>query len=260
MSVSIPREFIADEEEHGLLRDVAGDVAFGLHLIELEEEHKRAEKALQESEKRFRDLVENAPIGILIIQDDQIVYRNPEQEKLSGPLPQSLDFEFIHPDDVEKVKEFYQVMTSGEVRTLDTDFRFYPVNKKSGRLDMKWAYCRASLIEYQGKEAILFNVMDMTRARELEHLLRIQDKMTSLGRVAAGIAHEIRNPLSGINIYLNTLEKIYDKKESLEKVDGIIRQIQSASRKIESVIKSVMDFANPGAPKFIWRDINRPIE
>ena len=144
-------------------------------------ERKRAEKALLESEKRFRDLVENAPIGILIIQDDQIVYRNPEQEKLYGPLPRSFvftDFEFIHPDDVEKFKKFYQDMTSGKIRTLDTDFRLYPAGKKGGRLDMKWAYCRANLIEYQGKEAVLLNVMDMTRARELEHLLRIQDKMT----------------------------------------------------------------------------------
>ncbi|MBW1862336.1 MAG: PAS domain S-box protein [Deltaproteobacteria bacterium] len=226
-------------------------------------ERKRAEKALLESEKRFRDLVENAPIGILIIQNDQIVYRNPEQEKLYGPLPRSLeftDFEFIHPDDVEKFKKFYQDMTSGKVRTLDTDFRLYPVGKKGGRLDMKWAYCRASLIKYQGKEAILLNVMDMTRARELEHLLRIQDKMTSLGRVAAGIAHEIRNPLSGINIYLNTLEKIYDREESLDKVKEILGQLQSASSKIESVIRRVMDFSKPGTPKFVLTDINQAIE
>jgi len=226
-------------------------------------ERKRAEKALLESEKRFRDLVENAPIGILIIQDDQIVYRNPEQEKLYGPLPRSFvftDFEFIHPDDVEKFKKFYQDMTSGEIRTLDTDFRLYPAGKKGGRLDMKWAYCRANLIEYQGKEAVLLNVMDMTRARELEHLLRIQDKMTSLGRVAAGIAHEIRNPLSGINIYLNTMEKIYDKEESLEKVKQILGQIQSASRKIESVIRRVMDFSKPSEPKFVLTGINKAIE
>ena len=102
--------------------------------------------------------------------------------------------------------------------------------------------------------------LDITRAKELEHLLRIQDKMTSLGRVAAGIAHEIRNPLSGINIYLNTLEKIYDRAESLDKVKQILGQIQSASSKIESVIKRVIDFSKPSEPKLVLTDINQPIE
>ena len=54
-------------------------------------------------------------------------------------------------------------------------------------------------------------MIDMTKAKELEHLLTIQDKMASLGRIAAGMAHEIRNPLSGINIYLNTLKKLHHK-------------------------------------------------
>jgi signal transduction histidine kinase len=125
---------------------------------------------------------------------------------------------------------------------------------------MKWVYCRTSLIEYQGKEAMLINMMDITRVKELEHLLRIQDKMTSLGRVAAGIAHEIRNPLSGINIYLNALEKIYDKAASLDKVKGILEQIQSASQKIEFVIRRVMDFSKPSTPKFVETDLNQPIE
>ncbi len=226
-------------------------------------ERRQGEEALLESERRFRDLVENALIGIFIIQDGQIVYKNPEQERLSGPSLQPIeliDLENVHPDDVEKVTEFYQRITSGDARALDTDFRFYPPGKMHSRHDMKWVYCRASLIEYQRKEAMLVNMMDMTAAKELEHLVRIQDKMSSLGRVAAGIAHEIRNPLSGINIYLNTLEKICDRGEGLEKVKEILGRLQSASSKIESVIRRVMDFSKPSEPKFVLTDINQPIE
>ncbi|MBW1798968.1 MAG: hypothetical protein JRJ21_11365, partial [Deltaproteobacteria bacterium] len=98
-----------------------------------------------------------------------------------------------------------------------------------------------------------------TQAKELERLLMIQDKMSSLGRVAAGIAHEIRNPLSGINVYLNTLEKIYKRGQNIEKSEEIIRQMQSASGRIESVIRRVMDFSRPGEPKFVSIDINTPI-
>jgi len=226
-------------------------------------ERKQSEEALHGSEQRFRDLVENSLIGISIIQDNRIVYQNPEQEKLLGPLPRPIklaDLESIHPEDAEKVKAFYRNLDSGNMQIADIDFRFYPVGNKHSGHDMKWVYCRTSLIEYRGKKAILVTLMDMTRAKEMEHLLRIQDKMASLGRVAAGIAHEIRNPLSGINIYLNTLEKIYDRSESLDKVKAIIEHLQSASAKIESVIRRVMDFSKPSEPKFVLTTINEPIE
>jgi PAS domain S-box-containing protein len=263
LSVSIPREIVPDEEEHGLLEEVAGDIAFGLHTIGLEKEHKRVDEALRKSEKRFRDLIENSVVGISIIQDDQVVYQNPEQERLLGPLPRSpklADSESIHPDDVEKVREFYQKIISGEVQIQETDFRFYPMDEDGNKLDMKWVHCRASTIEYGGKKGILINMMDVTRTKQLEDFLRIQDKMSSLGRVAAGIAHEIRNPLSGINIYLGTLEKMYDKEDNLEKVKQIFGQLKSASDKIESVIRRVMDFSKPGEPKLVLTDINEPIE
>ena len=226
-------------------------------------ELKQAEGAIRKSEQRFRDLVENSLTGIFIVQNDQVIYMNPEQERLFGPFPRSfklMDFEGLHPDDAEKVRQNYQKMLSGEILTLDMDFRLYLPGKKDSKLDMKWVHCRASSIEYQGEKAILINMMDMTNAKELEHLLRIQDKMASLGRVAAGIAHEIRNPLSGINIYLDTLEKIYDNAENLEKVKGILAHLQSASTKIESVIRRVMDFSKPSELKLVLTDINQPIE
>jgi PAS domain S-box-containing protein len=244
------------KEEHRLFKAIAERMG---RLIE----RKEAEKALEVSERRFRRLVENSPVGISIIQDDRVVYQNPEQERLFGPFPRPsklTDFDSIHADDIEKVKEFHRNINAEGFDRKDIDFRFYPKDASGNRRDMKWVHFRASGIEYQGKEAILINVMDLTRVKELESFLRIEDKMSSLGRVAAGIAHEIRNPLSGINIYLNTLQKMYDKEDGPEKVMKILKQILSASNKIESVIRRVMDFSKPNEPRLVLTNINEPIE
>ena len=53
-------------------------------------ERRRTEAALQKSEQRFKNLVENSITGISIVQNNQIIYQNQEQEKLLGPLPRNL--------------------------------------------------------------------------------------------------------------------------------------------------------------------------
>ena len=223
----------------------------------------QAENALQESEQRFRDLVENSLIGISIIQGGRVVYRNPEQTRLLKSFPTTfslLESKYIHPEDIVKIRKLYQSLCSGKISFMEADFRFYPPGKMNAKSDMKWVFCRASAIQFQGRDGIILNLLDMTKIKELEHLLMIQDKMTSLGHVAAGIAHEIRNPLSGINIYLSTLEKNFGKQDWGDKEKEIVKRMQSASNKIASVIRRVMDFSKPSEPQLALKNVNDPIE
>lgn len=220
---------------------------------------KIAEEKVRKSEKRFRRLVESSLIGILIIQNDQIVYKNPELKRIFGYSPKSFkfsNFKNIHPDDVDKVNRFHKKVISGKAKNITIDFRFYPVGKSNDGVNMRWVICRANLIEYSGKESILINIMDITREMEMEYLLRIKDKMSSLGHLAAGIAHEIRNPLSGINIFLDTagenLEEIENNKDAKE----LFNQAKTAAYKIESVVKRILDFSRSSPPKLILTDIN----
>ncbi len=224
--------------------------------------HKQALQVLAESEQRFRSLVEHALTGIFIVQDGKIVYYNPEQERLFGPIPQGFSItatDKIYAEDIPKVQEFYRRILSGEVATLDTDYRFYSMATGAVPAGVRWAYCRASLIDYLGRKAVLVNMMDVTRAKELERLLGIKDKMVSLGHVAAGIAHEIRNPLSGINVFLDGIRENFQDPESAEDINGLIIQAQAAAGKIESVIRGVLDFSRPSTPRFDLADVNAPI-
>lgn len=226
-------------------------------------ERRQTEQSLLESERRFRTLVENSPTGIFIVQDGRVVYENPEEIMQPGPLAQLFSrgsVENIHSEDIAKVMRGYHDLVSGRTANLHTDFRIFQWSDDESDIDVRWVACRASIIEYMGKKAILVNKLDVTRIKELEHLLRVEDKMASLGRVASSIAHEIRNPLSGINIFVNNLEKILPRGEGQAKAKEILRQIKTASNGIEAVIRRVMDFARPSEPKIIMADLNRIIE
>lgn len=263
LSVSIPVKFVYDVEEQELLKEIADDIAFGLHRMMLEAERNLAREALVESEKRFRLLIENSLTCISIIQNHKIVYQNSSETGLFGPISNAFvppHFEAVHKDDVSKVKKFYETLLSGIGKKRDIDFRFEVLDASGEKSSFKWVYCRATQIDFNGVKSILINIMDATEAKEVENLIRIEDKMSSLGRVAAGIAHEIRNPLSGIYIYLNNLKKIYNNNADPSKGMEILQKVQSASEKIESIIKRVMDFSKPGSPKFILMDLNKYIE
>ena len=246
------------------IEDLGKTIKNALDHKRLDEARRKSDEALRESEEGFRELVENSLIGICIIQDNQIVYLNPEQEKLYGLLPdKSLNrlINYIHPDDTEKVMAGSRDLLSGAKQSVEDIFRFYP---KGPNTDAKWVQCRGSAFQYKGRDAILINMVDITRSKELESILRLKSKMISLGRVAAGIAHEIRNPLTGINSYLYTLEDLLNIEKSdpddIEMMKQIVEQMQVASNKVEAVIKRVLDFSKPGLPLMALINVNQILE
>ncbi len=227
-------------------------------------QRKKAEQAMQKSEKRFQDLMENSPNGIAIVQENQVVHQNANQDILMGDvnfMEPETEARF-HEEDLPKIKSFFSKIKEEDERLNESevDFRFYPDHPAKGNREMTWVACIATPIDYHDQNAFLLIFIDMTESKRLTQLLTIQDKMASLGHVAAGIAHEIRNPLSGINIYLGTIEKYFRNPERTEKITASIKAIRSASGKIEAVIKRVMNFAKPGEPRFDVIDINGPVK
>ena len=244
------------------------DGALLLRSIRYARERKRTEKTLRESEERFRTGVESSFVGIFIVRNGRIVFRNPEQKRLFGEMPEFFmlrELQDIHPEDRKKFSALCDAIDSGETIAPGTDLRFYPYGKGAGGVEMRWVLIRTSPIRYEGQGAVLVNMVDITRSKEMEHNAMIREKMAVLGHAIAGIAHEIRNPLSGINIHLSSLEKLHQEADGLgeeerEKAGRIIDHIKSASCRIEDVIKKVMDFSRPSAFRLKRSDINEAVE
>lgn len=260
--LSIPRALSQDETEKSIVKDISEDIAFGLYRIELEEKRRLAEKWREESNRQFQTLIDNSLNCISIIQDHQKIYLNPGLRKIHRRITRAFDppgFENVHSEDRERVRKAYGDLMADRIQHIETDFRYLP-EEADDEARVRWALISARKIDYLGKESVITNAMDITDTKEVENFLRIQDKMTSLGRITAGIAHEIRNPLSGIYIYLKALKKIYNSMGDIHTVLSIIDKIELASNKIESIIKRVMDFSKPGKPRFIMTNINENID
>jgi PAS domain S-box-containing protein len=226
-----------------------GEQAYVIILIYDFTELKKAEKELRQSEEQFRGLVENIRAGILIVRDGLIVYRNPEYARLlDSSVSDSVRLRdlagSVHADDRSLFETLTKPPPSSEATPLEVILRL--VSPNSGKmLTTRWVCCRSSQIQYQGRTATLIHMMDITELKKLERLVMLREKMASLGHVAAGIAHEIRNPLSGINVYLDAIRDCYNDPEYSQDVSKLVEEAHGASNRIESVISRVLEFSRP---------------
>jgi len=98
---------------------------------------------------------------------------------------------------------------------------------------------------------------DLQMIRELEERVRRADRLASLGKLAAGIAHEVRNPLASIKGFAQYLKGKFPPKESgAEYADIIIEEVE----RLDKVVSALLNFAKPKPPQLEMHNINSIIE
>ena len=157
----------------------------------------KAENALRESEQKYRNVVNNASEMICVAQDGFLKYFNPIFIEISGftfeEIVQKPFVEFIHPDDQKIVYERYESRLKGE--ELITVYPFRMVNKEG---HIRWVEIRPVVITWENRPATLNFMSDITERKKTQELMIQSEKLMSVGGLAAGMAHELNNPLGGI--------------------------------------------------------------
>ena len=160
----------------------------------------RARNALQEALRRQEQAVAAGNIGLW---DWDLatgkVWFSREWKKQIGYAPEEITDSFaewesrVHPEDLEAAKRNIQTMLEGSLQYHPIDFRF---RHKDG--SYRWILARATAIigEDGQPERVIGTHLDITERKNLEAQVSQADRLSSMGTLAAGVAHEINNPLT----------------------------------------------------------------
>jgi len=109
---------------------------------------------------------------------------------------------------------------------------------------------------------IVMIIKDLTEAKQLDTQMRRADKLASLGRLAAGIAHEIKNPLSAMSINLQLLEEEVSSSSpsSRERLLNYLNIVEAETKRLEGIVQNFLLFAKPPPLELSQVSINQTLD
>ena len=207
------------------------------------------EKKARSSEDSYKQLVDSLPKSVFIHQDRKLVYVNQAAVTMMGANGKE---ELIG-------RSFGDFLISAYIDRWETRMKIASLEKKPlcsieyemMRLDGTSFFFESSClaIDFEGKKALLSMGKDITALKEeKQHFIQKSEKMALIGQMSAGIAHEIRNPLTSIKGFIQLAKMDSDKKDYF---DIVLSEIE----RINSIVGELLFIAKPSADVYKKKDM-----
>lgn len=211
---------------------------------------------LQSAQKLYQALFETAVDGIFILDlaaghEGVIVSANPAAAAMHGHRVEELpgmniaDFSF---DD--ECAERLQCAMAGQWLEYVTKRK----KKGGGRF---LAEVHVGLLDLTEEKYALVVSRDITQKKKEEAELQRANQMVLVGEMAAGLAHEIKNPLAGIKV---TLEVLADELDLNEEDQDLFVRVINETHRVERLLKGLLNYARPPQLHYEWFDLNKLLD
>jgi PAS domain S-box-containing protein len=192
------------------------------------------------SERFYQDLVWNLRNGVIAVTEDgRIAVMNEVAYRIFGLTPDPADIGRPYSEVLKDIPDVARIVSGAfELSHLPNraELRLKRTNKVIG-------YTLSQVRDANGglTGATLF-FKDLTRVEQLEERERLRDRLAALGEMAAAIAHEVKNPLAGIEVMAGLLKRrLADNDDAQTVLGDIIKEVKMAN----AIVVEVLDFVRP---------------
>ena len=193
----------------------------------------------KQSQELLQSVSHSSPLGIYIVQDEKLQYTNPQFQKITGFSKQELRgrelLSLVAIEDIDVVKSS-MVFTLQEAGSYPCEYR---ILNKTGQI--KWVMQTVSTIHYEGREAILGSLMDITERKYLERKVIEYEELSKLkSDLLATVSHELRTPLATIKGY-STMILDYFSKLTSDETKEYLRSIDNSTDRLAKLVDNLLD-------------------